>query len=121
MRVANQILEESQEDSSLRHCRNLSAKAVLDAYKAGDKLAVHTMEKVGDVLGGALAVFSCVVDPETIVVGGGVSKAGQPLIDCITKFYKKYAFPSCKNTPIVCASLGNDAGIYGAARMVIKD
>ena len=121
VRVANQVLEESQEDSTLRHCRNLSAKAVLDAYKAGDKLAVHTMEKVGDVLGGALAIFACVVDPETIVVGGGVSKAGKALIDCITKYYKKYAFPSCKSTPIVCASLGNDAGIYGAARMVIKD
>ena len=36
-------------------------------------------------------------------------------------YYQKYAFPSCKSTPIILASLGNDAGIYGAARMVIKD
>ena len=53
--------------------------------------------------------------------GGGVSKAGKPLTDCIQKYYQKYAFPSCKSTPIILASLGNDAGIYGAARMVIKD
>ena len=98
VRVANDILEESKE-----------------------ALAVKTMEKVGDILGSTLAVFACVTDPEAIVIGGGVSKAGKPLTDCIQKYYQKYAFPSCKSTPIILASLGNDAGIYGAARMVIKD
>ena len=71
--------------------------------------------------GGTLAMFACVTDPEAIVIGGGVSKAGQPLIDCIQKYYKKYAFSACKETPIILASLGNDAGIYGSARMVIKE
>ena len=93
----------------------------IDFYKEGDALAVKTMEKVGDILGSTLAVFACVTDPEAIVIGGGVSKAGKPLTDCIQKYYQKYAFPSCKSTPIILASLGNDAGIYGAARMVIKD
>ena len=79
------------------------------------------MEKVGDILGRALGIFCCVIDPQTIVIGGGVSRAGQPLIDCIQKYYRKYAFPTCKDTPIVLATLGNDAGIYGTARMVIKD
>ena len=54
-----------------------------------------------------------------IVIGGGVSKAGQPLIDCIQKYYRQYAFSLCKDTPMVIASLGNDAGIYGAAKMVL--
>ena len=121
VRVANDILEESTEDSKMRHVEKLSAKDVLDCYKEGDALAVCTMEKVGDVLGGALAMFACVTDPEAIVIGGGVSKAGKILTDCIQKYYKKYAFSSCKNTPIILASLGNDAGIYGAARMVIRD
>ena len=58
-------------------------------------------------------------DPETIVIGGGVSRAGKPLVDCIGKYYKKYAFTPCKETPIVIATLGNDAGIYGAAKMVL--
>lgn len=120
-RLANEVLEKSDEDSSLRKAGKISAKTVLDAYKEGDKLAIRTMEKVGEILGGALSVFACVIDPESIVVGGGVSKAGQPLIDCIQKYYKKFAFQSCKETPIVLASLGNDAGIYGAARMVIKE
>ena len=121
VRVANDILEESKEDSKMRHVEKLSAKNVLDFYKEGDALAVKTMEKVGDILGSTLAVFACVTDPEAIVIGGGVSKAGKPLTDCIQKHYQKYAFPSCKSTPIILASLGNDAGIYGAARMVIKD
>ena len=121
VRVANDILEESQEDSKMRHVEKLSAKNVLDFYKEGDALAVKTMEKVGDILGSTLAVFACVTDPDAIVIGGGVSKAGKPLTDCIQKYYQKYAFPSCKSTPIILASLGNDAGIYGAARMVIKD
>ena len=66
-----------------------------------------------------MAPVTCVADPSVIVVGGGVSKAGQPLIDCVTKYYKKYAFSACKATPIILAALGNDAGIYGAAKMLI--
>ena len=77
--------------------------------------------QVGEMLGGTLAMFACVTDPEAIVIGGGVSKAGQPLIDCIQKYYEKYAFTACKKTPIILATLGNDAGIYGSARMVIKE
>ena len=79
VRVANDILEESQEDSKMRHVEKLSAKNVLDFYKEGDALAVKTMEKVGDILGSTLAVFACVTDPEAIVIGGGVSKAGKLL------------------------------------------
>ena len=121
VRMAKKELEASSDPSVLRDKAKLSAKAVLDAFKAGDALAVRVMENVGDKLGGALAVFACVVDPEIIVLGGGVSRAGQPLIDCVEKYYKQYAFPTCKDTPIVLASLGNDAGMYGAARLVIKE
>ena len=109
----------TDEESVLRGFSRLSAKNVLDAYKEGDKLAAKVMDEVGEKLGSALAVFACVVDPEAIVIGGGVSRAGQPLIDCIETHYKKYAFSACKETPIILAKLGNDAGIYGSARMVI--
>ncbi len=119
VRVARQILESSSETSILRGIEKLTAKDVLDAFKAGDVLAGKIMEQVGDKLGGALAFIAAVVDPEAIVIGGGVSKAGQPLIDCIQKYYRQYAFSLCKDTPMVIASLGNDAGIYGAAKMVL--
>lgn len=119
VRVAGRVLAASEDDSTLRELQNITAKDVLDAFKAGDAVAVRIMEYVGDLLGGAIAGFTTVVDPEVIVIGGGVSKAGQPLIDCIEKYYQRYAFSSCKETPIVLATLGNDAGIYGAAKMVL--
>ena len=119
VRMAKKELAVSAEKSVLRDVENISAKAVLDAFKENDPVAVATMKKVGEQLGGALAIISCVTDPETIVIGGGVSKAGQPLIDCIQKYYREYTFSSCKDTPIVIATLGNDAGIYGAAKMVL--
>ena len=56
-----------------------------------------------------------------IVLGGGVSKAGEPLIDCVEKYYKNYAFTACKETPIRLAILGNDAGVYGAAKLVLSE
>lgn len=119
VRVAGRMLAASEDDSTLRELQNITAKDVLDAFKAGDTVAVRIMEYVGDLLGGAIAGFATVADPEAIVIGGGVSKAGQPLIDCIEKYYQRYAFPSCKETPVVLATLGNDAGIYGAAKMVL--
>ena len=119
VRVAGRMLAASEEDSTLRGLQNITAKDVLDAFKAGDALAGRIMECVGGLLGSAIAGFAAVVDPEAIVIGGGVSKAGQPLIDCIQKHYIRHAFPSCKETPVKLATLGNDAGIYGAAKMVL--
>ena len=121
VRVAQRTLAATDEQTVLRKFTKLSAKNVLDAFKEGDKVACDIMAQVGEMLGGTLAMFACVTDPEAIVIGGGVSKAGQPLIDCIQKYYEKYAFTACKKTPIILATLGNDAGIYGSARMVIKE
>lgn len=120
VRLAKRELEECHEESSLRSLSELTARDVLDAFQAGDALAVRVVEKVSRRLGSALAIFSCVTDPEVIVIGGGVSRAGQPFMDCIRKYFREIAFSSCRETPIVPASLGNDAGIYGAARMVLE-
>lgn len=121
VRVAKQMLTACETESTLRAFEPLTAKDVLDEFKAGDALAVQIMEKVADILGGALATVGSVVDPEIFVIGGGVSKAGQPLVDIVQKYYEKYTFRACKKTPIVLAKLGNDAGIYGSACMVITE
>jgi glucokinase len=60
-----------------------------------------------------------VVDPEVFVIGGGVSKAGQVLIDLIQKYYRQYVFHTSTDTEIVLAELGNDAGMYGSVRLVL--
>lgn len=97
----------------------VSAKTVFDAYKENDEVATIVVNRFAEYLGTALARIACVTDPDVFVIGGGVSKAGQVLVDCVEKSYKEKTFPSIKNTPIVLAKLGNDAGIYGSARLVL--
>lgn len=97
----------------------VSAKDVLDAAKEGDELACQVVETVGRYLGLVLAQVTHVVDPQVFVIGGGVSKAGQFLIDAVEKYYDRYTPISSNKGKIALATLGNDAGIYGAARLVL--
>lgn len=120
VRVAKDELTKHPEvKTALKDDGGLSAKAVFDAYKTGDDLAEIIVNRFAKYLGSMLGAYACVTDPEIIVIGGGVSKAGEPLIDIVTRYYKEYAFSACKNTPIVLARLGNDAGIYGSAKLVL--
>ena len=96
-----------------------AAKDIFDLAKAGDPAAMAVTEEAGEILGRAMASISCVVDPEVFVIGGGVSKAGEYLTDLVARYYRKYAFHASKETKITLARLGNDAGIYGAVKMVL--
>lgn len=98
----------------------VTAKDVLDAAKAGDALADEVVETAARYLGLVLSQVALTVDPEAFVIGGGVSKAGQFLTDKIDKYYQKYTVISKDKGIIALAKLGNDAGIYGAARMVLS-
>ncbi|GIN73570.1 glucokinase [Bacillus sp. J14TS2] len=94
---------------------DLSAKDIFDAAKAGDALAKETVGELADHLGLALANIGSTLNPEKIVVGGGVSKAGEFLINEIKQAFVRYAFkPVAQSTEIVLAQLDNDAGIVGA-------
>ena len=121
VRIAKKLLAASKEESSLRTLETVTAKDVFDAAKAGDHLAVEAVEVLGKYLGLVVANVALTVDPDVFVIGGGVSKAGQVLIDVITKYYHKFAKIIGDNkAKVVLAKLGNDAGISGAARMVLK-
>ena len=121
VRIAKKLLAASKEESSLRTLETVTAKDAFDAAKAGDHLAVEAVEVLGKYLGLVVANVALTVDPDVFVIGGGVSKAGQVLIDVITKYYHKFAKIIGDNkAKVVLAKLGNDAGIYGAARMVLK-
>ena len=121
VRIAKKLIAASKEESSLRTLETVTAKDVFDAAKAGDHLAVEAVEVLGKYLGLVVANVALTVDPDVFVIGGGVSKAGQVLIDVITKYYHKFAKIIGDNkAKVVLAKLGNDAGIYGAARMVLK-
>lgn len=118
-RLARRKLQASDKDSILRQ-GELSAKAVFDAVKAGDALAVEIAEQFGEYLGKGLAVIAGVVNPEIFVIGGGVSKAGEVLFDYIRPSFDRTVFHGCRDTKFALATLGNDAGIYGAAKMVLE-
>lgn len=118
VRLAKEELAAWKGDTLLKN-RPLSAKAVFDSVKEGDELSIRIAERFGRYLGKALAVYACVTDPEVFVIGGGVSKAGPILLTFIEKYYQEYAFPTCRQAAFALATLGNDAGIYGAAKMVL--
>ena len=118
VRLAKRRLEQSEKNSALRRRKFLSAKAVFDAAKEEDALALEIVEELGKILGAALANVVCVTNPEMIVIGGGVSGAGPMLIDVIKKYFDKYVYVDCKDVKFVLASLGNDAGIYGCAKLM---
>ena len=119
-REARRLMEKSSADSAMRKFGGrISAKNVVDCAKAGDALALEVMETVCYYLGWALAIVSMTVDPEVFVIGGGVSKAGTFLTDKIRKYYEEYTPISDNKAGIELATLGNDAGIYGAARLIL--
>lgn len=118
VRLARKRLEKDSEPSVLRD-RELSAKAVFDAVKFGDKVAIEVAEQFGQYLGKGLASIAAVVNPEVFVIGGGVSKAGEVLFEYIKPYYMQYAFRACRDAKFALATLGNDAGIYGAAKLIL--
>lgn len=117
-RLAKRKLASTQKDSVLRQGA-ISAKTVFDAVKAGDELAKEIATEFGEILGKGLAAIAAVVNPEAIVIGGGVSKAGEILMDYIKPYYEKNVFHGSRNAKFSLATLGNDAGIYGAAKLVL--
>lgn len=118
VRLANRKLSADSSPSVLRN-GEVNSKTVFDAVKAGDQLAMEIAEEFGEYLGKGLAAIAAVCNPEVFVIGGGVSKAGPILIDYIQKYYRKYVFHGSRDARFTLATLGNDAGIYGAAKLVL--
>lgn len=120
VRLTKRRLAADDKPSVLRE-GEISAKSIWDAVKAGDAVAIEVAEKFGYYLGKGLAGIAVVVNPEAFVVGGGVSKAGDVLFEYVRPYYDRFAFAGCRDVKFTLAKLGNDAGIYGAARLVIGE
>lgn len=119
VRETKNFLETVEMPSSLRDLATIEAKDVFDAAKLGDEAALKMVDQLGFYLGLNMAVVSAAIDPQKIIIGGGVSKAGAILTDAIAKHYREYAFSSIRDAEFVIASCGNDAGIIGAAYMAL--
>ena len=98
---------------------DITAKDVFDAVKAGDDVAKEIAVVFGRYLGYGLANLAAVADPAVFVIGGGVSRAGEVLIPYIREPYMERAFFADRKVKFVLAELGNDAGICGAAKLVL--
>ena len=121
VRLTRQHLAASLEDSVLRREKELTCKAVFDAGQAGDPLALEVLEEVYDYMGQFLSDICCVIDPEVVVFGGGVSRAGQCLLDGTRRYFDKYIFHASRGVRFALAALGNDAGAYGAFKLVLDE
>ena len=118
-KLARKRLAKDNAETVLRSAEEVSAKTVFDAVKAGDAVAIEVAEKFGKYLGYACANIAATCDPEIFVIGGGVSKAGEVLFDYIVEPFEEKAFFPNKGTRFGLATLGNDAGICGAAKLVL--
>lgn len=118
VRLAKKALANCDQATVLS-AETVSAKDVFDAVKEGDAVAIEIAKQFGTYLGRALADISALVDPSVYVIGGGVSKAGEVLFDYIKEPYMEKAFFANKKVEFALAKLGNDAGIYGAAKLVL--
>lgn len=119
VRLAKKYLTACSNESSLRHISELTCKDIFDAAKTGDRAALAILEQVYDYMGQFLANVCCTVDPEVVVLGGGVSKAGKPLLDGAKRYFDKYIFHASKDIRFALAALGNDAGAYGAFKLAL--
>lgn len=112
--VVKTALELRKDKVTLLHKANLTCKDVFDFAQAGDEISMMVVEQMTDYLASGCATIADVVNPEVIILGGGVSKAGEYLREKVASKFKKVCFYSVKNTKFTLATLGNDAGIYGA-------
>jgi glucokinase len=123
VRLANEKLDSTTTHSILRDLRNeaevISAKDVFDAARSNDELAASVVDQLAFYLGLALANLGNVLNPEKIVLGGGVSRAGDILLKPAVNYFEQFSFPTVKtSTGLSIATLGNDAGVIGAAWLV---
>ena len=105
--------------AGLHGMENVTCKDIFDAGKAGDKVALEVLDEYYAYLGEFLGTLCSVIDPEIVVLGGGVSKAGDVLLKGVEPYFHKYVFHAASNVQFALASLGNDAGAYGAFKLAL--
>lgn len=114
------LLRDPERPSLLRQMEEVSSRTVFQCAAQGDALAQELLDRVFDVLGLTIAGGCCMVDPELVVLGGGMSKAGQALLDGVDPRFRHHMFHACKDTKFALATLGNDAGIYGCFHLALQ-
>ena len=118
VRMGKVMLSQCDKPSALRDLERFTAKDICDLARNGEEMAMDIVERFGEYMGRAMSYVACTTDPDVFIVGGGMSRAGSMITDVMLKYYRKYAFHVSTGTSIALAELGNDAGIYGCAKMI---
>ncbi|MDD2575155.1 MAG: ROK family protein [Acholeplasmataceae bacterium] len=116
-RIAQELIEEGKFETKLNR-NHLNPKTIFDAAKNGDRLGNEVLNNVSDYIGRACASIAVTVDPAVFIIGGGISNAGDTLINAIEKAYQNYSHYGTIKTTFRLAKLGNDAGMYGSAELI---
>ncbi len=119
VRLLKKELEDNPDEKTLMRDRKADSKELWDSVKEGDPLAIRVAEKFGKYLGTGLSVAAAILNPEMIIIGGGVSMSGDVIMPFITENFNKHVFHASKDTVFARATLGNDGGIYGAAALLL--
>ena len=117
--MAKNMLSKCETPSALRDMEHFTSKEICDLAREGEEMAGIIIDRCCEYLGRAMSFVACTVDPDVFIIGGGMSRAGCIISDTTFDYYHKYAFHVSNNTTIATAELGNDAGIYGCAKMVL--
>ena len=118
VRMGKVMLSQCDKPSALRDLERFTAKDICDLARNGEEMAMDIVERFGEYMGRAMSYVACTTDPDVFIVGGGMSRAGSIITDVMLKYYRKYAFHVSTGTSIALAELGNNAGIYGCAKMI---
>lgn len=121
LQKATEILKEDDAESLLRGKEPLTVYDMVCAVKEEDVIALKVFDYYAKYLAMALSHIVLTIDPEVIIVGGGIVNAGKPLFDAIEKYLKKYLHLPKKLPVLRAATLGNTAGIYGAYRYGVQE
>ncbi len=118
-RIAQKKLQSDDRPSLLRQQAEVSSRTVFACAAQGDALAGEILDELYDVLGLTIAMGCCMVDPELVVLGGGMSNAGKTLLAGVEPRFRHHMFHACKGTRFALAELGNDAGVWGCFRLAL--
>ena len=119
VRMAKVMLSQCDNPSVLRNLKHFTAKDICDLARDGEEMAMDIVDRFGEYMGRAMSYVASTTDPDVFIVGGGMSRAGSIITDAMLKYYRKYAFHVSTGTSIALAELGNDAGMYGCAKMIL--
>ncbi len=118
VRMGKVMLSRCDKPSALREMETFNAKDICDLARGGEEMALDIVDRFGEYMGRAMSLVACTTDPDIFIIGGGMSRAGDVIMEAMLKYYRKYAFHVSSGTSIAVAQLGNDAGIYGCAKLI---